>query len=238
VVSAVKTLSPHGILLWIDEHVEQELDHNGVSRYLSFLNQIKESRSELLVSHGGYLSMLAGHEELQLTTAVAHSANYGEHRGVVPVGGGIPMAHFYVPALHRRMRYGDVASIAQPSGWLRTEDDYSANMCSCKQCFDAIKAHGGSAEEAFDAFGAHTTVEFSRRDGALVRLNYPTTEAKHLAISHYLYNKHKEFADINSMSLDDLLDRLDAEKARLTPVVGARGSAHLSAWADGVRAIR
>lgn len=238
VVDAVKQLSPHGILLWIDEHVEQELDRGGVDEYLGFLAQIKESRAELLVSHGGYLSMLAGHQELKLTTAVAHSANYGEHRAVVPVGGGIPMAHFYVPALHRRMRHGDVASIAQPNGWLDTEVDYSANLCSCKQCFDAIRAHGGSAEKAFDAFGAHNIVEFSRRDGALVRLNYPTTDAKNLAISHYLFNKHKEFADINTMALDDLLSRLDTERAKLATIVGARETAHLGTWAAGIRALR
>ena len=49
----------------------------------------------------------------------------------------------------------------------------------------------------------------TRRTGSIVRLEYPTKEAKQAASRHYLYNKAKEFSDIEEKAASELLQNLE-----------------------------
>lgn len=230
IVSAISGVKPDGILLWIDSHVEEELRRSEVINYVHFLRGLKNNTEFLYNSHGGYLSILLCHTELGgLLDGLAHSVNYGEHRNVVPIGGGLPMARFYLYLLHSRLRWGDAAELVQPRGWLDSFENYRENICMCHQCQELF-VEKGSAEKAFDLFGKSNPVTITRRDGTIVRLDYPTKEAKQAATRHYLYNKAKEFDDVATKALGELLQDLDTTYTQISEDSGEEVVSHLRTW--------
>jgi len=232
----LERLEPTGVLLWIDEQIEEDLNQDSVVRYLKFLKKLRQCTGRLVLSHGGYLSILGCHAELgPCLDGVGHSVNYGEHRSVVPIGGGIPMARFYLRSLHSRLRHGDAASIVQPMGWLASDQDYVTHVCSCRQCHE-LMTKKGSAEQTFFFYGESTPVTFTRRDGSIVRRNYPTPEATQAATRHYLFNKAKEFEDISSRGINDLIGDLDGARTQLETAAGHRATGHLLSWRKGIQA--
>lgn len=234
IVSAISGVKPDGILLWIDSNVEEEMSKSEVESYVHFLQGLKGNTEFLYNSHGGYLSILLCHPELGgLLDGVAHSANYGEHRNVVPIGGGLPMARFYLYSLHSRLRWGDAADIVQPRGWLDSLENYRENICMCHQCQELFDEQG-SAEKAFDLYGKSNPVTITRRNGTIVRLEYPTKEAKQAATRHYLYNKAKEFDDINTKTSSELLQDLDAMYEAISADSGEEVVSHLRTWYEAL----
>jgi len=229
IVAAISDLKPDGILLWIDDHVEQELSQSEVKAYIYFLQGLKKTTDNLYNSHGGYLSVLLCHSQIGALDGVAHSMNYGEHRNVVPIGGGLPMARFYLHSLHSRLRWGDAAAIVQTRGWLASVDTYRDNICKCHQCQELFEAKG-SAEKAFDWYGQSTPVTITRRSGTIVRLEYPTGEAKQAATRHYLYNKAKEFADLETRPFNELIQDLERTYEEISVESGEDAVAHLRTW--------
>jgi len=238
IVSAISGVKPDGILLWIDSHVEEELRRSEVESYVHFLKELNGNTEFLYNSHGGYLSILLCHPELGgILDGVAHSVNYGEHRNVVPIGGGLPMARFYLYSLHSRLRWGDAADIVQPRGWLDSVGSYRENICMCHQCQELFDEKG-SAEKAFDLYGKSNPVTITRRDGTIVRLEYPTKEAKQAATRHYLYNKAKEFDDVETKTYNELLQDLDAIYREVSENSGEEVVSHLRTWYEALRETR
>jgi hypothetical protein len=155
--------------------------------------------------------------------------NYGEHRAIVPIGGGIPMAQFYLLSVHSRLRYGDAVSIVQPKGWLNSTENYRQNVCTCHQCLELISQRG-SAEVAFEVYGRSQPVTITRRTGVIVRLEYPTSDAKQSATRHYLYNKAREFNDVETTDFRELLASLRATYDLISQDSGDDFVRHLPIW--------
>jgi len=234
IIEAISSVKPNGVLLWIDEHVEETLGGDEIVRYVSFLQRLDKVVDTTYNSHGGYLSILLCHSEAgSLLDGVGHSMNYGEHRAVVPIGGGLPMAQFYLLSVHSRLRWGDAASIVQPIGWLGSTERYRQNVCTCHQCLDLIE-ETGSAEAAFDVYGRSHPVTITRRTGVIVRLEYPTREAKQSATRHYLYNKVKEFKDIGEKNFSQLLVELSSAYDTISSDTGEDFVGHLFTWNEAL----
>jgi len=230
IVSEISSLHPDGILLWIDDHREELLEEEEVQRYVSFLKQLRGVTSDLLNPHGGYLSTLLCHSEAgRLLSGVGHAMNYGEHRPVIPIGGGLPMAHFYFRSVHARLRFADAAAVFVGKNWLETVESYKQNVCKCRQCQELISLKT-SAEAAFFAYGESSPITFARRTGAIVRLSYPTPDAKLVATNHYLYNKALEFSDVRSRGFGELVAELKSIYDDLTDDVGDECCSHLIKW--------
>lgn len=230
IIDAISAVKPDGILLWIDENVEENLGVSEIKSYVHFLQVLKKITGTIYNSHGGYLSILLCHRDIGgLLDGVGHSMNYGEHRSVVPIGGGIPMAQFYLLAVHSRLRYADVAGIVQPKGWLDSVEQYRKNVCMCHQCQELLTEKGG-AEKAFAEYGKSNPVTITRRSGAIVRLDYPTKEAKQAATRHYLYNKAQEFREIQQKSVHELLKNLKDKYNEIASDLGEDLVAHLRTW--------
>ncbi|MDG6999863.1 MAG: hypothetical protein JRN15_12190 [Nitrososphaerota archaeon] len=230
IVAKIKKTKPDGILLWIDDHVEEELNKKEIWRYVDLLSALKNTTETIYNSHGGYLSILLGHEETgPLLDGVGHSINYGESRAVVPVGGGIPMARFYMFEMHSRLRWGDALGIATSNGFLNSVKDYLQNICSCIQCASLLK-ETKSAAVTFDLYGDSNELTFRRRSGAIVKLDYPTKEAKQFASRHYLYNKAREFDTVRSDDLTTLLNRLKQTYEKISPTAEEEIVANLFNW--------
>jgi len=234
IVSAICTVKPDGILLWIESHVEETLAESQVEDYIKLLQGLRKAAGTIYNCHGGYLSVLLCHSDAgTLLDGMAHSMNYGEHRAVVPIGGGLPMAQFYLLSVHSRLRYADAASIIQPKGWLKSVGQYRENVCMCHQCQELLNEKGG-AEAAFVEYGRSNPVTITRRSGAIVRLEYPTKGAKQAATRHYLYNKAKEFDDVQKKSFSELLENLQNTYNEITSDSGDSFVSHLLTWHKGL----
>lgn len=234
IIEALSLVKPDGILLWIDEHVEEMLGSSEIDSYVKFLRGLKQVTGTTYNSHGGYLSILLCHSKVGgLLDGVGHAMNYGEHRAIVPIGGGLPMAQFYLLLVHSRLRYADAASIIQPKGWLNSVEQYRENICRCHQCQELLEEKGG-AEAAFAEYGKSNPVTITRRSGTIVRLEYPTKEAKQVATRHYLYNKAKEFENIEEKNFRELLLELNNTYNAISSDVGEDFVGHLFTWHEAL----
>ena len=233
-VRKVSELKPDGILLWIDEHTEEELRRDQIRAYIGLLRELKTHTKTILNSHGGYLSTLLCHPDAgEILSGVGHAINYGEHRSVIPVGGGLPMARFYYPSIHSRLRYGDALEIIRAKGWLNSREAYESNVCNCEQCLELLN-NRNTVDEAFFTYGDSTPITFERRSRKnvrqIVRLDYPTAEAKQAAARHYLFTKYSEFSWLERASLKELIQELKQTYDDLSEYVDDRAFSHLSYW--------
>lgn len=235
IISGLVGMKLDGILLWIDEHIEEDLSINEIYRYVKLLKGLRNSAETIYNSHGGYLSILLCHAKVErLLNGVGHSINYGESRAVIPIGGGLPMARFYYPHLHSRVRFGDALSIMLSNGSLVSSDQYRANVCMCVQCSELIKSKS-SINEAFSAYGESYPITIRNRSGSIRRLEYPTKEAKQAAARHYLYNKKNEFDEFKNKTYDELLDNLVKSYQQILPHSGGELVGHLLRWNTSLR---
>lgn len=234
IADAIESVAPDGILLWIDDHVEQELRKADIVTYVELLQMLRQKTETILTSHGGYLSTLLSHPETgPLLNGVGHSVNYGEHREVVPIGGGLPMARFYLLAVHARLRYADAAGMLLATDWLKTEDKYRNKVCACRQCEDLIR-QCSSPEMAFFEYGRSRPITSARRSGTIVQLDYPTKEAKQAAAWHYLYCKAHEMESLGQKTLAQLLEELSSSSEEIASSAGEDGLGHLQTWHDAL----
>lgn len=229
-LETVSEANPDGVLLWIDEQMEEDLSVREISNYVGLVKQLKEQVETVYNTHGGYLSTLLCHPQIGgLLDGVGHSVNYGEARSVIPVGGGIPMARFYFPSIHSRLRFGDALGIIRSRNWLSATDSYRDNVCKCAYCSKLIKERD-SLDEFFLTFGESHVVKSRRRSGTIVSLEYPTREAKRAAASHYLYCKAKEFDDVRDRTFRALVDELKTTFDDLESYGGEDLVGHLYNW--------
>ncbi|MPL70589.1 hypothetical protein SDC9_16347 [bioreactor metagenome] len=218
-----------GILLWIDGNAEEELTRLEVANYIHLLHCLRRKTNTIINIHGGYLSSLLCHNDLKNNlSGIGHSANYGEHREVVPVGGGIPRARFYLQKAHSRLHFSDAADIVINKNWHTSKDLYQNNVCSCIKCDELIKQYG-TPEAAFNAYGDSnvTVVPFK---GSILRFEYPTPEAKEAGIMHYLYNKKYEIDSLNNHSLIELLSKMESDYQEISSVKGSEFADYLEIW--------
>ncbi|MFI5253236.1 MAG: hypothetical protein ACHQQQ_12490 [Bacteroidota bacterium] len=230
IIEPLRKLDIAGITFWIDDFLEEELDFQHVAAYKVFINSLKNIAGVVYNLHGGYLSTLLCHEAISNhLDGVGHSINYGENRAVIPIGGGIPMARFYFPSIHSRLRHGDAVGIIQAKNWVVSPEIYCANVCKCVQCTE-LMSRLGSAVEVLSFYGESNPVTFTRRTGSIVKLEYPTKEAKQASARHYLYNKAKEFNEVKTLSFDILRKQLSDTYSELKDDADYGLIAHLDTW--------
>jgi len=220
-----------GVLLWIDEFSE----HEATEDELVGLGELARSlsvRKPVYNLYGGYFSVLLCQlSDLKLLGGVCHGLEYGEDRSVVPVGGGIPMARFYLPRYHRRLRYPDAVRVARALGGFRSVQSYFDTICSCAECHAVI-----SSEPArdFAVYGVSKRVRFQRK-GHVVTLDYPTPETKEHCLRHYLHVKHSEFEDARGKNSAEVVKDLDALFAHAAQQSARDQPRHLRDWASAIR---
>jgi hypothetical protein len=229
ILESISGVNPDGVLLWIDEHSEEDSGIDNIKDYVNFIKGLKQHTSSIINTHGGYLSILLCHDNTGcLLNGVGHSINYGESRSVIPIGGGIPMARFYFPAVHSRLRFGDALGIIRSKKWLSSPSSYE-NVCKCAYCKKLI-TESDNVDDAFMAYGESFTVKSRRRSGSIVSLEYPTKEAKQAAACHYLYNKTHEFSQLNQLSFEQLVSDLKRNYDYFSDFTGDELIGHLYNW--------
>lgn len=227
IVKQLSAIPLAGYLLWADNLDEQSAASAELRGLLGLARGLRAGgRREVINLHGGYFSILsAGALGDGAMSGVAHGPEFGEFRSVVPVGGGIPISRYYIPNLHARVRYREALAMFQKMGYLESSDSFHKNVCNCEQCVETI---GGSYAN-FTLFGEGTAKSVRRKHG-LVRIEFPTIDAKLRCLRHYLQRKHREYVASSEASRDVLLDNLRKGEAEYRDVAGLDGVAHLKLW--------
>jgi hypothetical protein len=227
VVKAYSALDVAGYLLWVDALDEQAASGPELSGLVELARGLRMGgQRDVLNLHGGYFSVLAaGPLGGNVISGVAHGPEFGEYREVVPVGGGIPIARYYIPELHARVRYRDALRVFQAGGWLGSAKSFHTEVCDCRACKKVIAGDPAN----FHLFGDGTVKSVRRRHG-IVRIEFPTVEAKLRCLEHYLCRKDWEYHASANADSDALLRNLVNGAKKYQEVAGLDAVAHLRLW--------
>jgi hypothetical protein len=215
-------IQPEKILLWIDKFDEQTASIEHLKKYVELLKIFQGKGIPIVNLYGGFFSVLL--KRRGLLSGVTHSLEYGEQRSVVPVGGGIPVAKFYLPELHFRMQSRDAYRAVKGLGGLTNVSDFHKKVCGCKQCEAVITTDPNI--DFYNKYG-QTRVIKGRQ--------YPTPETKNNCVRHYMWVKEKEY---NSKETpEEAIKRLEDTRKQLEKHVGLENTIHCQNWADAIKLI-
>lgn len=224
VIDKYKRTDVKGYIIWIDDFNETEATSSQLKGYRDLVNGLKKDNIEILNLHGSYFSLLLASNLNDFSlSGVCHGPEYGEYRSVIPVGGGIPIARYYIPELHSRIRYREVLEILSSKEWLNNHSVFYNKVCSCDECKETIKADISN----FTLFGI---TESKQRGDSSVFIDYPTTEASIHCLQHYLHIKKKEFEFASIATKEELINNLNSGINNYIDIIGDDGIKHLILW--------
>lgn len=225
IVEQYSTVELDGYLLWVDQFSEHDASQTELQGLLDFCRSLRDSGRSVINLHGSYFSVLAaGTLGKAALTGVTHGPEFGEARGVIPVGGGIPFAKYYLPILHQRVLYREMLKILDATNWRTDAATFHANVCDCPVCLETIDGN----IENFSKFGESTPIQRRSKSG-IVRIDYPTQEARLRCLKHFLQCKEREFKSANN-DATSLIEDLDKGVRTLRNIIGYEGIKHLLNW--------
>lgn len=226
VVSAYCGLSPSLFLLWVDDFAEQSATKTMLERFVDLIQRLGE-KAPVVNLYGGYFSIaLLRSKRTPALAGVSHGLEYGESRAVTPVGGGIPVAKYYLPCLHDRLAFRDALRAVRVLGGLDSAARFHEVVCRCNQCVRVVKS---DPAREFAAYGESRPLTFAR-GMQVVRREFPLPETKENSVRHYLWNKQLEFS--GDFSAADVARDLRKTSQSLERVLGLEAVAYCNIWAD------
>lgn len=214
-----KDLGSRTFLVWVDSFNEHEASASLLEAFVRMIKRLKESCGPVVNLYGGYFSTILLH--LDILDGVTHSLEYGEERSLVPVGGGIPTAKFYLPALHMRLRREDALRAVRSLGGFEDVTHFLQNVCDCECCRTVI------AENPRKDFAKYLKTK------RVKTRNIPYPETKHNSVTHYMLCKEREFKRPSDRG--EVVEQLDEASRRLRTAVGVESTHHCKKWAEMVR---
>jgi len=227
VIEKARSTGCDGFFLWVDGLDETKAGGDELKSLIEVGKSLRgEDHRPVINRHGGYFSsMAAGAAGGKAFTGIMHGPEFGEFRSVVPVGGGIPIAKYYIPLLHARVKYRDALRYLTRSGWLENTQTFFDKVCDCQECKQVI----GEDAENFTRFGESISKTVKRKYGP-VSMEYPTTETKLRCLRHYLQRKTIECEFCERASVEQVAAELDNGISAFEPVAGRDGVDHLRLW--------
>jgi hypothetical protein len=201
-----------GFTVWVDGFDEHEEDLNTLNGFIEFLQLLK--KQPVYSMYGGFFSVLLTHRSIGLLDGVSHGMEYGEHREVYPVGGGLPVSKYYYMPLHQRKDFTKAFLLLEHNNILdRTlsdwgnADKYYAEICKCPRCREIIE----DAMINFVKFESDQHYEVKRKNG-ITRRKKASPKTKENCLYHYLLCKMTEFDIIKRNDIKSIIDMLQREK--------------------------
>ncbi len=223
-IEAYSGIEASAFLIWIDAFDESNVSETLLKSYINFLKEIKNSKRPVINLYGGYFSVLLMHHGL--LDGVTHSLEYGEQRSIEPVGGGIPVAKYYLPCLHKRLQSRDAyRAIGVLDGIDKKK--FTENICNCKQCKKTIVSDS-ALNDFLESYGK----------GKLIKgRQYPMPETRDNCVRHYMWRKSKEY--IEPTNIKKLTEQLEAtsKNTKLKRAVGLENFAHCEKWVKVLKEI-
>ncbi len=222
-VKAYSKIKASAFLIWIDAFDEADVSESLLGSYINFIKGIKRSGVPVISLYGGYFSVLLMHQGL--LDGVTHSLEYGEQRSVTPVGGGIPVAKYYLPCLHKRLQFRDALRAIRALGVVNKKAFFK-NICGCAQCRKLITS-GKAINDFTENYG---------RTKFIKGRQYPTPETKDNSVRHYMWCKSKEY---KPRSINKLVEQLrdTSKNDKLKRAVGLENFAHCEKWVKVLKGI-
>jgi len=212
IIAQYKDLNIEGILLWIDAFNEHEASKTKLEIYLKIIKDLNDNLNIYNLYGSFFSAILTGfNDELSFNLAgVGHGMEYGEYRAVVPVGGGIPHSKYYFYPIHRRLKFETAQDYIKSHVIDKSSNDksdkvrkYFAEICDCPKCEEIID----DSIDNFFEFQSTKTYEYEIK-GVTRRRTYPDQQTKENCLIHYLESKVREFNEIESVNLNDLIEDL------------------------------
>lgn len=207
IVNKYSSVEVNNIFLWIDDFNEKEASERLLEGFAILLQSLKKKNKMVFNLYGGFFSMLLAKNQF-LLAGVCNGMEYGESRAVFPVGGGFPIAKFYLPALHERILYRVALQTLDEKDYL-TKEKYYTHVCNCKTCKELLQ---NNPKANFEKYGESEAiiVEQKKKNGIGLRtLSFPTIKTKNNCLKHYLHAKEEEAERIDSSSIKELLAHLE-----------------------------
>jgi len=213
---------PAYFLVWIDQFSEHEASEENLRAYVELIKGLGE-RARVVNLYGSFFSVaLKQLKAVPQLAGICHGLNYGEDRGVVPVGGGLPWAKFYYPGLHKRLLFRE-ALRAVKAILAKRGTDYHKNVCNCEECRKVVAS---DPIQDFALYGVTKPISFFRGNQPIAT-EYPLPETTDHCLRHYLWCKQREYH--GRISLDSILDELN-EMGYIQKVLGLGTTSHCKTW--------
>lgn len=232
IIAKYKEALVDGFLLWIDEFSEHDEIAPTLETYNELLKDLKSTGKKVIALYGGYYSVILSSKDVGLLDGIAHGLEYGEKRGVIPVGGGLPVAKFYFYPLHKRINYSDMVR-SLISLRIKTKEDYFEKICKCEMCKELVKSD--KVLEEFMAYGESEPSTFKRGD-TIVTMSFSTSKAKAFSLTHYLLSKSKEFEEANK-DIKVIIAELDEALALYKDYFDDQSTSHLQEWSKAITSL-
>lgn len=189
----------NGILLWIDQFSEHEASIDALTKYVNLLSKFRENNVRVMNLYGSYFSTILQSNNIPegpLLYGVGHGLEYGESRGVVPVGGGIPTNKYYYYKMHNRIDFKVISEILFELGYSKLSSQeaaqqYYLNVCNCKVCQKLLKDDFNNFQNYENTLFYEMTLK-----GTKQRRSYASQSTKEICVMHYLSSKHTEYKEI------------------------------------------
>ena len=174
------SLPCEGYMVWLTAFREQRATRGQIDGFIELLRALRsvKAAAPVIQFYGGFFSALLRPFGIE---GVSHGVGYGEQRDVTPVvGGGLPPAKYYLPAIHEEISIIDLVRIAQGL----TVSQFSEQICACIIC-------GGLLRRGVDALlDAYSSTERRPYRGGF--RDFPTTDVYRMARFHFIQNRHLE----------------------------------------------
>ncbi len=202
VIKEYRTISPSYFLIWIDGFSEHDASENDLDAYIDLLQKLGD-KTKLIVLYGSFFSIALKRCNIVPNLAgVVHGLEYGESRDVVPVGGGIPIAKYYHPTMHKRLPFREALRVIRKERAMNSIEDFYSKVCDCPECKKVIKV---DPDIDFANYGRTHPISFMRRNQPIA-VEYPLPETKDHCVRHYMWCKEREYK--KSVGLDQIVDDL------------------------------
>ncbi len=216
---------PSVYLLWIDNFSEQQVNKNELENYIDLINKLGK-KAPVVNLYGGLFSIALKKSRIVPSLAgVCHGLEYGEYRGVIPVGGGIPFARFYFPMMHKRLKFREAYRAIKKIGGMGDVSEFHATVCDCPECKLIIT---NDPDKEFATYGRSRPLSFIRRNQPIV-MEYPLSETRDHCVRHYMWCKEREYKP--SFQFDKIIADLKRSE-RFKGTLGLEDIAYVTVWKE------
>ncbi len=214
-----------GTLFWVGGFDESTRPEPQLKSFIHLVRGLAASERPVINMYGGFFSILCMKYGI---TGISHGPGYGEHRDVVPVGGGPPSIRYYFTPIHQRVDYADVRNLIERGYW-RGPEDFWGEVCSGYQCRQLL-ANG------LQGFGAYGEQEPRRRDDGSYDL-VMTSETRERLKVHFIEAKQKEMEDVARLGRSEIRNAMRASISRYERFFGSNNLQHLTVWEETIREV-
>lgn len=227
-IHLLSDLDVSGFLFWVDNLDETNTNRSVIKGFLKLARGLRAGGTKEVINlHGGYFSILASSTEFgeSAFSGVSHGPEFGEFRPIIPVGGGIPVAKYYIKQLHTRVDYRKALRYFKSKGWLNSTEEFYRKVCDCDECRSVMLNDPAN----FTVFGESTT-KLIKRGTSMVSREYSLSKTKEHCLKHYLNKKREEYETVSKANKSDLLIELRESEKEFIGVAGREAVSHLNLW--------